>query len=728
MAEPDRHLQTLVVPSLFAACVLTACANPTMPGGMAQLERANIPVPEIPEELLLDVGIAVFGVPDPVLDGDDEGSVYQNDQVLRAERNYLPYVIGQHVQATDTWGAVRVVPRRSAAVDVTVTGVITHSDGETLAFRAQATDARGVEWFDREYRGNAEPGAYDTDADAEDPFARAYAALAADMAASLRELSTDDLTRIRAVAELAFARSLAPEAFESHVTPNAEGGHELRRLPADDDPILERVREIRHREHLFIDHVNDYYDDFTANIRGPYDAWRREAFRSRRAHRELKVKADAQVLLGSARIIAGLARMDHDLPGRLGFDWITRGMGLIRGAESSEGQIRDNAESLRDVGSSTEAGLMPHTTALENRTTRLQEGVDSRYDGLRLILNRLYRAEFGIPPASSQPSSAVTREQPADPTSARTAEDLSGPLADDSLSIVASTARGSRLERRTSDAREQIRAGKAQEAIDMLSQILREDEDLGAAAGARVYTLLALGHFAQSDDRQAVNAFNQVVGAACSTICPLGAPRTGDSDKRRHYNPLRPAMHRHIAAVQEEIYYGDFGYAIEMLTDVVGDPLGASQSKGDPSAMKTLGVFSLRPAERAALYQALARAYVGKKDYVAATEVYEKILGMGTKAPPWHRDISNESLAMIHFTQRDYKESLKYQRDWLGTSAWVGEACPKVCPSARLDSQRVDAGRPAPSGTGIRSSVRQDTQSDSEKAEPVEARVRSGPE
>ncbi|MDE0660645.1 MAG: hypothetical protein OXI79_13460 [Gammaproteobacteria bacterium] len=653
-------------------CILTGCARSTMHGDTAETAGRSAPASPIPEELLLDVGIAVFDVPGDGLDGDDDESVFQNDEVLRVERNYVPYVIGKRLQAAQTWGAVRVLPRPSAVIDVTVTGAVMRSDGESLTFRAKATDARGVDWFDKEYRAVAEAGAYEGGDDSKDPFARAYAAVAADMAAGLRELTAEDRARIRAVAEVAFARSLVPEAFARHVTPKPNGGHELRRLPADDDPTLARVREVRQREHLFIDRANDYYEDFTANILGPYDEWRRKAYRSRRAMRELRLKADAQVLLGSARIIAGLARMDHDMPGRLGFDWVTRGLGLIRGAETSEGLLRANADSLREVGSSTQANLLPHTTALENRTARLQQGVDSAYDRLRVILGRLYREEFGGPdsPSPSSPGQAV-------------GEGLGQPAVDplaQSVAAVSSMTPNSRAERRTSDAKEEIRAGNVEAAIGMLSSILDDGEDLGALAAARIYTLLALGHFAQSDDRQAMGAFNHVVGTACANVCsPETMGRT--ADRRRHFNPIRPALYEFIAAVQDEIYYGDFDYAIEMLTDLMGDPGAESSPRVNPQAARSLGVFRLRPAERAAMYQTLARAYVGKRDYTAASAVYERILGMGAKVPPGDRDISNESLALIHFSREDYKKSLEYQRDWLRTSNWVVEACAKICPA-----------------------------------------------
>ena len=679
---PDRNRRTAALfglPSVLAVGILSGCLDSSIRAGTGEAGPATA----IPEELLLDVGIAVFDAPDPSLDGDVDGSVFRNDEVLRAERNYVPYVIGEHLQAAETWGAVRVIPRPGTAIDVTVTGAITSSDGESLAFRAKATDARGVVWFDNDYRAVAEPGAYDSGDEVEDPFAPAYAALAADMAASLRGLTLDDLARIRAVAEVAFGHSLVPEAFARHVAPRPEGGHELRRLPADEDPMLARVRNIRQREHLFIDQVNEYYDDFSAGIQGPYGEWRRKAFSSRRAQRELKLKADAYVLLGSARIVAGLARMDRDLPGRRGFDWVTRGMGLIRRAETSEGQIRDDAESFREVGSSTEANLLPHTTALENRTRRLQRGVDARYDQLRTILGRLYREEVGLPPHQSRATPPV-HEQPAQASAATATQDAPGPGADP-VSVVPTTTRGTRLERRASDA--EIRAGNVQMAIDMWDRILDEGEEFGALAAARLYTSLALGHFAQSDDGRALGAFNHVVSTACANICWTGAASA--TERRRHFNPVRPSVYAFIAAAQERIYYGDFDYAIEMLIGLVGDALASPPSKMRRDVAKRLGVFSLRPSEQVAAYQELARAHVGKQDYTAATEVYERILGMGSRVPPWHRDISNESLALIYFSGGDYEKSLEYQRAWLETSGWVGEACPKICPSRRIGAMAV---------------------------------------
>ena len=630
---------------------------------------------EIPEELLLDVGISVFDNARPLLDGDDDESAFRNAEVRRAERNFLPYVIGKYLQDTETWGAVRVVPR-PVAVDVTVTGTITHSDGETLAFRAKATDARGIQWFDKEYRVAAKPGAYDGEDNVDDPFADAYAALSGDMATSLRALSLDDLARIRSVAELAFARSVVPEAFARHVTPKPEGGHELHRLPANEDPLLARVRQIRDRDHLFIDQVNEYYDDFTANVQRPYDEWRREAFHSRRAQRELSAKGEAQMLLGSARIIEGLARMDRQ-PSRLVLDLVTRGVGLIRGAEDSEEQVRETVESMRQIGRSTEASLLPHTTDLENRTTRLQQDVESRYDVLRVILNRLYREEFGLPTGSSEDSGPAREAQVPDTLAAAgnpkaNVRPLALASSPRSASVAETTIGRSRVDERMLNAREDIRSGNIVDAFDNLNDLLADEkEELGAVASARIHALMALGHLAEANDREAIAAFERVVGSACAVICSDQTFATTRVAGRQR--PPRPAVFEFLMEVQREIDSGEIESAIRSLGG------SASGRQGNSKAIRIRGVSRPRPVEKAMAYQLLARAYLAKKDYEAAIGVYESIVELGTRVPQWHSEFSNKNLALIHFSRKDYGKSLKYQKAWLRTSGWVGGTCPRVC-------------------------------------------------
>ena len=686
----DWLRRLLAVPLLLAGC-----AGPSMP--VVEAEPPDVAVPrELPQDLLLDVGVAVFdhGEPGSGDSSDDEDLL--NAGVRRAERNYLPYLIRNHLQAAGEWGGVRVVSRPSDAIDVTLTGTIIHSDGESLAFRARATDARGVRWFDNEYRAAAEPGDHATGERAGDPFAKAYAALARDMAASLRGLSLDELERIRAVAEMRFARALAPDAFSKHLAPTPEGEVELRRLPAEDDPMLARVRDVRHREHAFIDTVDDYYDEFGANVQTTYDEWRRKAGRGREAQRQLETEAQAHMLLGSSRMVAGLARMVWDSPGRLGLFWVTSGLRWMQGARSRAGAIQENAEWRREVGISAEANLLPHTTGLENRTSDLQGGVEQRYAALRRILNKLYQDETGLPTTTLEASAPGVG--PRSPTSGPTGEEPGEALASaeraqpghaQSVAVEKRTpANQPPIDRRIAEADARIQTGRSKDAVDTLNRLVDEEADVGSRESARLHTLLALRHLAKDDDKQAVAAFEQAVVAACDAICPPNAPFAtrprhppGNGNAGRRAVAVFEAV---VAPAQQMIERGEHDLAIGLLSDVAqGKRLKSFdhvKSGRQLKAARKLARSRLKPADLAAINLVLARAHLAKNDYPAAIDVYERMLEPGAKVPGWYLDTSYEHLALIHFLEGNYGKSLEYQRAWLERSGWVVEACPMVCP------------------------------------------------
>ena len=116
---------------------------------------------EIAEELLLDVGVAVFdpGFKEALENVDENYLVFE--EVRNAEARYFPQLLVDTLQTSAAWGAVRVVPSESAFVDVLVQGKILHSDGESLRMQVTATDVGGTQWFSKEYSDLASKYAYD---------------------------------------------------------------------------------------------------------------------------------------------------------------------------------------------------------------------------------------------------------------------------------------------------------------------------------------------------------------------------------------------------------------------------------------------------------------------------------------------------------------------------------------------------------------------------------------
>ena len=350
------------------------------------------------EELLLDVGISVFdpNVPESF---DEQNELNIQPEIRRAESNYMAYIAKNLLQSTGNWGAVRVVPRLSYAVDVTVSATILHSDGERLNLRVVASDARGQVWFDNVYETLASKYAYDASMPRDiDPYQATYNKIANDLLRFRMALTDDEILAIRTTAEMRFARDLATDAFEDYVIETTSGAFQIRRLPAPDDPMLSRVRMIREREYLFIDTLDEYFSSFANEMFNPYQNWRRATYSEAIAYREERNKARARLLAGTAGIVAGVAAQtsDNTITQYGGTMGIIGGAMMIKSGIAKRADAQLHIEVLRELGTSAEAEIMPHTIELENESIALQGSVDEQYEELRRILRKIYRTEMGV--------------------------------------------------------------------------------------------------------------------------------------------------------------------------------------------------------------------------------------------------------------------------------------------------------------------------------------------
>ena len=350
------------------------------------------------EELLLDVGISVFdpNVPESF---DEQNELNIQPEIRRAESNYMAYIAKNLLQSTGNWGAVRVVPRLSYAVDVTVSATILHSDGERLNLRVVASDARGQVWFDNVYETLASKYAYDASMPRDiDPYQATYNKIANDLLRFRMALTDDEILAVRTTAEMRFARDLATDAFEDYVIETTSGAFQIRRLPAPDDPMLSRVRMIREREYLFIDTLDEYFSSFANEMFNPYQNWRRATYSEAIAYREERNKARARLLAGTAGIVAGVAAQtsDNTVTQYAGTMGIIGGAMMIKSGIAKRADAQLHIEVLRELGTSAEAEIMPHTIELENESIALQGSVDEQYEELRRILRKIYRTEMGV--------------------------------------------------------------------------------------------------------------------------------------------------------------------------------------------------------------------------------------------------------------------------------------------------------------------------------------------
>ncbi|MEM7100318.1 MAG: hypothetical protein AAF541_18775 [Pseudomonadota bacterium] len=400
------RLQKLIAISVAAALACGCVSQTVRVVDMTPPEQSST---ELTEDELLDIGVAIF---DPnIPEGYDERiEQVVMPEVRRAESQYVPYFAKNLLQSTGNWGAVRVIPRPTHAVDVVVEGTIISSNGESMTIDAVVSDATGRVWFTKSYSALASKYAYE---DAMPPhidaFQAIYKELANDMLAYRESLDKSEIAKIRTTAELKFARSFSAEAFSEHVAEVEPNTFEIIRLPAENDPMLERVRKIREREYLFIDTLDDYYANFHAKMFPAYQDWRRASYEEAIAYNELKAQSRARLIGGTMAIVGGVAAVYEssdayvDASGVIG---VVSGATLIASSIQKRHEAEQQADRLRELGSDAEAELVPTTIELENQTLRLQGNVEEQYQELRRILKRLYFEDMGL----SAPSTLAESE------------------------------------------------------------------------------------------------------------------------------------------------------------------------------------------------------------------------------------------------------------------------------------------------------------------------------
>jgi len=350
---------------------------------------------ELPEVALLDVGIVIF---DPGVDENQEpGKDFVFPDVRRAEARYMPYHLKKTLEATGHWGSVWVLPERSEAVDLLISGRVDHSDGLEVELRIGAWDSTGREWINKTYKTRIPEKAYSKYRDLnQDPYQNIYNEIANDLVAERGRLSDKKLETIRSVAELRYAADLVPTAFADHLEED-DGNYRIRRLPAEDDPMLMRMQAVREREYLFVDTLNEYYAGLYYELSPPYENWRKMSREETINYQELKRSARMRQLLGLAAILGAVAYEANG--GGNSAITTTAILGGFEGIKSGFGKSAEaslHGESLKELGSSFDSEAEPLVVEVEGQTRRLTGTVEEKYREWRRLLREIYASETGF--------------------------------------------------------------------------------------------------------------------------------------------------------------------------------------------------------------------------------------------------------------------------------------------------------------------------------------------
>jgi hypothetical protein len=404
-----KRTLALIVLSVAALGAGGCVTHETRPQQRVKLVQASS---EIPESQLLDVGVRLF---DENLPKDEKVMEEKHifPEVRKAEARYLPMQLRNTLEGTGQWGQVRVMPSDAEALDVYVSGKIIESTGQMLRAEVTVIDASGRQWFKKEYEQLADTRSYkDQTGKPRDPFQNMYNTLANDMLAYRQQLAANDLENVRRVSELRFASDLAPYAFSTYMTQDKKGMKQIVRLPADDDPMMQRMDRIRERDYALLDTINEHYSLFADNMSEPYTNWRRYSYSELEAKDEARRAALTRKLLGAAAIVGGLvvgAEANTYAGQAAATGAIFGGAYAVKSGFDKGAEVKMHSDSLKQLGESFQSEVQPMVVEVEGRTLQLKGTAEEQYQEWRRLLKELYENETGtMAPATPAPATAKT--------------------------------------------------------------------------------------------------------------------------------------------------------------------------------------------------------------------------------------------------------------------------------------------------------------------------------
>jgi hypothetical protein len=281
-------------------------------------------------------------------------------RVREIEAMFLPFVLRDTLVKTNEWGAVRVVPQPDVAAELLLSGAIVRSNGEILELKITAVDASGRIWLDRIFAGPVEAQTL-------------YIDIADSLQAARAELSDKTLQDIVEISLLRYANQLAPSAFGDYLSGAADGTFTINRLPAKNDPMLDRIDRIRRTEYVIIDTVDAKFQELHAEISSIYELWRQ--YRRKVTEYEMQDARHAQSTRSDApRGSYEALKNQYD-----NYKW---------------SRITAQEQDRLAVAFNNEVG--PTVAAMEIRIAELKEWVSRRYAEWHRLLEELFEVETSL--------------------------------------------------------------------------------------------------------------------------------------------------------------------------------------------------------------------------------------------------------------------------------------------------------------------------------------------
>jgi hypothetical protein len=379
----------------FILMLLTGCATfNAQKVGPTTIMKAQ---EEIFEEQLLDVGILVFE--SEKMTQEQAQKKHTSQEIRKAEQHFMPYHLKNTLQQSSYWGAVRVLPDETESIDVLVKGKILESNGEHLILQIDVMDATRKKWFSKKYKSEASLAFYSGNrAGEKDAYQDLYNVISNDMANFFKKLAPEEIKNIRTVSKLKFAQDFAPTVYDGYLTEDEKDLIAVNRLPADGDTIMTRLLKIREREYMYVDTLNEYYQEYYANMWSSYENWRKLNFEEIKAIRKIESNALKQKLLGALLVAGAIALNAGEVKntGALQVGMILIGGQVIVNGFNVTKEAEIHSAAIKELSESFGSEMKPIVMEFEGKQYELNGSAQEQFKHWRELLRQIYITETGF--------------------------------------------------------------------------------------------------------------------------------------------------------------------------------------------------------------------------------------------------------------------------------------------------------------------------------------------
>ena len=172
------------------------------------------------------------------------------------------------------------------------------------------------------------------------------------------------------------------------------------RLPAQDDPVVQRMERIRERDYSLVDTLNEHYTNFGESMDDAYANWRKYSYQELEAEAEARRKAVTRQVLGAMAVIGGVmagAETNSSAGSAASTAAVLGGIYAFKSGLDMRADVKMHGESLKQLGASFQNEVQPIVVDIEGRTLELKGSAEQQYAEWRRLLRELYENETGLP-------------------------------------------------------------------------------------------------------------------------------------------------------------------------------------------------------------------------------------------------------------------------------------------------------------------------------------------